>query len=705
MNEEQAKARIEKLRGEINDHNYRYYVLDQPAISDAEYDRLFRELEDLEKDFPHLITPDSPTQRVGAPPLEKFAPARHTIPMLSLANAFEEEEVKEFDERIKRFLGTRQDIEYVVEPKLDGVAVELLYERGRFVSGATRGDGFVGEDVTQNLRTIKSIPLLLLAENGPLPSRLEVRGEVYLPLAAFHELNTKREREGEPPFANPRNGAAGSLRQLDSAVTAQRPLDIFCYGVGQLAGRRFDTHWEILEALLRWGFKVNPQRQRCPRIAEALEFYRQMDDLREKLPYEIDGVVIKVNSLRLQERLGTIARSPRWALAYKFKPKQATTRIRDIVVQVGRTGALTPTAIMDPVRVGGVEVSRATLHNQDEIDKKDVRIGDTVVVQRAGDVIPEVVRVLPEKRTGRERKFRLPDRCPACGAEVVRLEGEAVARCTGAACPAQLKERILHFASRGAMDIDGLGEKIVDQLVERGLVRDYADLYGLDTVKMLTLERMGEKLAGNILGSIARSKKTSLDRFIYALGIRNVGEHMAKLLARHFSSIEDLSRASEEELTSVRGIGAVVAKSISTFLRQPENQKVIRKLMEAGVEVSAPPRPAKRKLEGKTFVFTGALKAMSRQEAESLVEKLGGRSSPAVSRKTDFVVAGEEAGSKLNKARDLGLKILTEEEFLKLVRSNPSPASHPADDEKTEGEEMRAYAPDAGRAEGRSQRG
>ena len=449
MNKEQAKKKIEKLRQDINFHNYRYYALDDPVVSDVEYDRLMQDLEKLEKEFPDLTTPDSPTQRVGAPPLDKFEEVRHSLPMLSLANAFEEEEVREFDARVKRFLKTEQDVEYCVELKMDGVAVELVYAEGRFTIGATRGDGFIGENVTQNLKTIRAIPLRLIVPPGEsTPDRLEVRGEVYLPSKPFEELNRQREKEGEPLFANPRNAAAGSLRQLDSTTTRRRPLDFFCYGVGQLVGDSFETHWDLLDGLNRWGFKVNPRRSRCRQIGEVVEFYRRMDQIREKLPYEIDGVVIKVNSLRLQETLGTIARSPRWALAFKFKPKQATTKIRNIIVQVGRTGALTPTALMDPVRVGGVEVSRATLHNQDEIDRKDVRIGDTVVIQRAGDVIPEVVQVVLEKRTGQEKKFRIPDLCPVCGSEVDKPEGEAVARCTGVDCPAQLKETISHFASR-----------------------------------------------------------------------------------------------------------------------------------------------------------------------------------------------------------------------------------------------------------------
>lgn len=676
MNEAQAKKRIDKLRKEINYHNYRYYVLDDPVISDYEYDQLMRELENLEGQFPRLKTPTSPTQRVGAPPLEKFEEVRHTLPMLSLANAFEAEEVKEFDARVKRFLQTSGDIEYCTELKMDGVAIELIYEGGHFITGSTRGDGFVGEDVTQNLRTVKSIPLTLIPWKAkPLPSRLEARGEVYLPIKSFQELNRQRERNGEPLFANPRNAAAGSLRQLDSSITAKRPLDIFCYGVGQVSGQSFETQWGLLESLHHWGLKVNPNRKQCRRIEEALEFHEQLDESREKLPYEIDGVVIKVNSIRLQERLGTIARSPRWALAYKFKPKQVTTKVLDIVVNVGRTGALTPTAVLEPVRVGGVTVSSATLHNQDEVDRKDVRIGDTVVVQRAGDVIPEVVKVIPEKRTGKETKFRLPDKCPVCGSDVEKPkrgkgkdEEMAVAYCTNSACPARVKETIIHFASRDAMNIEGLGEKIIEQLVDRGLIKDYADLYALTLEDLLTLERMGEKLAGNILAAIQKSKKTSLDRLIYSLGILHVGEHIAKLLAREFSILEDLSQASLEELKTITGIGYEIASSIVKFFQQKGNQRVIQKLKERGVEYRSRPQPRSKKWEGQSFVFTGALKTMSREEAESKVESMGGRASSSVSKKIHYVVAGEDPGSKYEKAKTLGVTIITEDEFLKMLK-------------------------------------
>jgi DNA ligase (NAD+) len=568
-------------------------------------------------------------------------------------------------------------MEYCVELKMDGVAVELIYEGGHFITGSTRGDGFVGENVTQNLKTVKSIPLSLIPwKEKPRPSRLEARGEVYLPIKSFQELNRQREQNGEPLFANPRNAAAGSLRQLDSSITAKRPLDIFCYGVGQVSGQSFETQWGLLESLHHWGLKVNPNRKQCRRIEEVLEFHQELNESREKLPYEIDGVVIKVNSIPLQERLGTIARSPRWALAYKFKPKQVTTKILDIIVQVGRTGALTPTAIMDPVRVGGVLVSRATLHNQDEIDKKDVRVGDTVVIQRAGDVIPEVVRVVLEKRTGKERKFRIPDKCPVCGSDVEKPkrgkgneeEEMAVARCTGIACPAKLKETIIHFASRDAMNIEGLGEKIIEQFVDRSLIKDYADLYALTLEDLLTLERMGEKLGGNILAAIQKSKKTSLDRLIYSLGILHVGEHIAKLLAREFSTLEDLSQASLEKLKTITGIGDEIASSVVKFFQQKGNQRIIQKLKERGVEYPSRPQPRSKKWEGQSFVFTGALKTMSREEAESKVESMGGRASSSVSKKTHFVVAGEDPGSKYEKAKALGVTIITEDEFLKVLK-------------------------------------
>lgn len=664
----EPKKRIEELRELINYHNYRYYVLDSPEISDEEYDRLFRELEELEKKYPHLITPDSPTQRVGAPPLEEFSTVVHNVPMLSLGNAFTEEEVVEFDRRVKRFLKSEGEITYVAEPKLDGVAVELVYLDGVFTVGATRGDGITGEDVTQNLKTIKSIPLKLISRNLKIPSRLEVRGEVYISVKAFQELNRQKEEKGEQKFANPRNAAAGSLRQLDSSITAQRPLDIFCYGVGLVEGYSFVSQWELLNTLPQWGFKVNSHIQLCKNIKEVIDYYHSIEKIRETLDYEIDGVVIKVNDFSLQEKLGAISRSPRWALAYKFSPRQATTKIIQIIPQVGRTGAITPVAVMEPVSISGVTVSRATLHNQDEIDKKDIRVGDTVIVQRAGDVIPEVVAVLKERRTGKEMPFKIPANCPVCGSKVVRLPGEAVHRCINISCSAQLKKTIQHFASKRAMDIEGLGDKLIDKLVDVGLIKNVADLYTLKKEDLIPLERMGEKLASNIIRAIEQSKKKELAHFIYALGIRQVGEHLASILAKHYPRIEDLMEAREEDLMQLKEIGPEVARSIVSFFSQKSNRELIQKLKNAGIKLIPPKEIAEGKLQGKIFVFTGALSRFTREEAKNLVESLGGQVASSVSKKTDYVVVGSEPGSKYEKAKVLGVTIISEKEFEELVR-------------------------------------
>jgi len=662
---ETTRKRVEKLREEIEYHNYRYYVLDQPEISDAQYDRLMRELENLEEQYPQLRTPNSPTQRVGAPPLEAFEIVRHTIPMLSLSNAFDESETKDFDKRVKKFLGTSEDVVYVTEPKLDGLAVELVYERGQFTVGSTRGDGINGENITQNLRTIKTIPLQLIRKEIPTPGRLEVRGEVIIQLNRFRELNRKREEMDEPLFANPRNAAAGSVRQLDSKITAERPLEIYCYGLGEVTGRTFKTQWEILQTFPKWGLRTNPHIRRCKNIDEVFEYYHEMSERREKLPYEIDGIVIKVDRLNLQARLGEISRSPRWALAFKFQPKQETTKILDIIVQVGRTGALTPVAVMEPVKVGGVEISRATLHNQDEIDKKDVRVGDTVIIQRAGDVIPKVVQVIESKRTGKEKKFKMPSKCPVCGAEVIKEE--AIHHCIGLDCPAQLKGRIKHFASKRAMDIEGLGVKLIDQLVDKGLAKDVADIYYIKKDELIALERMADKSAQNIIDAIEASKTKPLSKFLYALGIRHVGETTAEYLARHFSRLDDLFHLSEEDLMKVEGIGPEVAASVFQFFRDKKNRDSIELLKKAGVKVIEPKVKEKGKLAGKTFVFTGALKTFGRDEVRNLVESLGGVTASSVSKKVDFVVVGEDPGSKLDKAKELGVKILTEEEFKKMV--------------------------------------
>ena len=670
MTREEAQKRLEELRELINYHNYRYYVLDDPEIPDAEYDRLMQELLELERQFPDLVTPDSPSQRVGAPPREEFETVPHTVPMLSLDNAFSEEDIREFDERVHRLLGVTGPIEYVAEPKLDGLGVELVYENGLLTVGSTRGDGYVGENVTANLKTIKSIPLRLITRWLPAPERLEVRGEVIMEKEAFRRLNEEREKRGEPPFANPRNAAAGSVRQLDPSVTASRPLDMYCYAYGQIVGGPdFKTHWEVLEAYKKWGLKVNPLNELCEGVDRVVDYYKRMTEKREELPYETDGVVVKVNSLEYQARLGMKTRSPRWAIAWKFEAHQEITQVLDIVAQVGRTGTLTPVAILKPVRVGGVVVSRATLHNQDEIDRLDVRIGDWVIVQRAGDVIPQIVKVVKSRRTGKEKPYHLPDRCPVCGAEVVRMPGEVAYRCTNASCPAQLKERILHFASKRAMDIDGLGEKLVDQLVDKGLVKDLADLYFLKKEDLVKLERMGEKSAENLLRAIEESKNRSLDRVLYGLGIRYVGEHMARVLIDHFGSIEALKNATYEDLIQIPEVGPVVAQSVVTFFRQPENLKLLERLKQAGVRLEQAPEERKKSdlLAGKTFVFTGALKSFTREEAQRLVEELGGRAASSVSRKTDYVVVGENPGSKAQRARELGIPMITEEEFKRMI--------------------------------------
>jgi len=699
MDKKAAEIEIKKLRSEINLHNYRYYALDSPAVTDAEYDRLMRRLEVLEEKFPGLVTLDSPTQRVGAAPLEEFGTVKHTIPMLSLNNALTMEEAVEFDERVKRNLKMPpdEDIEYAAEPKMDGLAVELVYEDGIFIKGSTRGDGVIGEDVTQNLRTIRSIPLTLgahetcfinpnspslyplpggernkenkkarTAAKGFIPKYLEVRGEVFLPLKSFKKLNKEREAAGEPPFANPRNAAAGSLRQLDAHITVKRPLDIFCYGIGSVEGAAFKTHFETLEYIKALGLKVNPFARLVKGSDGISKYHNEMEQRREGLGYELDGVVMKVNSLELQTRLGILTRSPRWALAYKFAPKQEATIVKNIIVGVGRTGALTPVAVLEPIEVGGVTIERATLHNQDEVDRKDVRAGDSVVVQRAGDVIPEVAYVIKEKRPHGTRPFKMPSACPVCGSAVEKIG--AIHFCTGGlSCPAQIKETIAHFASKRAMDIDGLGGSHVEQFVDMGLIKDVADIYYLKKADLLKLERWAEKSADNLLAAIEKSKQPSLDRLIFALGIHGVGEHMAKVLANEFGSIDAIIGAKEDELLATHEIGPETAQSVIDFFKEKHNLAVIEKLKKAGVEFKKAEMTKKGKFAGLTFLFTGSLNAFSRDEAKDLVEAAGGVAAESVSKKLDYVVVGQEPGSKYEKAKKLGLKIIDEEEFKKMT--------------------------------------
>jgi DNA ligase (NAD+) len=667
MDTNSAADRIKRLSRELERHNRLYYEMDAPEITDAEYDALFKELQQLETEFPELALPDSPTKRVGGRPLAKFSQVRHSTPMLSLENAFVEKDLTDFEDRLKRYLGIPGDtqISYTCEPKMDGVAVELVYQDGLLAIGSTRGDGVVGEDVTENLKTIKDIPLRLRLD--PAPQLLTVRGEVYLPLAAFQKINSEREEAGEPPFANPRNAAAGSLRQLDSKITARRPLSIFCYAPGELSGISFTSQSDFLSRIPEFGLPVNPLIKVVSGVENVLAYYRDLMEKRDDLPYEIDGVVVKVDSFDMQRDLGEKSRSPRWAIAWKFPPRQATTVVEDIVPQVGRTGVITPVAHLKQVEVSGVMVSRATLHNWEEMERKDIRKGDTVIVERAGDVIPAVVRVLTEKRQGTEVALPVPESCPICGGAVVRVEGEVAFRCIGLACPAQLLERLKHFASRRAMDIDGLGERLIDQLLRLKLVQDVADIYYLKEEDFMQFDRMGKKLAENLLNAIENSKTRDLSRLIFGLGIRHVGEHTAKLLASSFGSLENLAQATEEELTSIREVGPQVAESISDFFKNEENLRVIERLAAAGVTPKVEQKRVGGKFTGKTFVFTGALTRFSRDEAKRMVELEGGHAAGSVSKKTDYVVAGAEAGSKLEKAVQLGVRVLTEEEFLELM--------------------------------------
>jgi DNA ligase (NAD+) len=663
-----VKQRIGELREVINHHNYRYYVLDSPEISDAEYDELMKELRQLESEHPELVTPDSPTQRIGAPPVEAFGVVEHPQPLLSLANAFSYEELAAWHKRASNLLGGRQ-FDLVCEPKIDGLAVALTYVDGLLVTGATRGDGYRGENITQNLRTIRSIPLSVPRE---APPRFEVRGEVYLPKSGFKKLNEERAKEELPLFANPRNAAAGSVRQLDSSITARRPLDIFIYALGWAEGKAVpDTHWEIMQYLKSLGFKINPNISLYHSLDETEKYYQSWLESREKFPYEADGIVTKVNSIAIQQELGTVAHEPRWAIAYKFPSIQGTTKLIDIGINVGRTGSLNPYAILEPVRVGGVVISKAALHNEEDIHRKDIRIGDWVVVQRAGEVIPEIVEPIVSRRTGKEKTFSMPGRCPVCGSEVIKPQGEAMHRCTNTACPSQALERIKHFVSRGAMDIDGVGEKLCQALFEAGLIKDAADLYYLTKKQLLGLERMADKSVSNVLNSIERSKDRPLARVIFALGILHVGEQYAELLAERFNSINDLAKAREEELSDLSSIGPKIAESIVAFFRQEGNKQIIKKLRKAGVRLEREKvkeaKPEESPLAGLEFVLTGKLESFSRSEAEAKIKALGGKAGSDVTRKTSYVVVGADPGSKLAKAEKLGIKTINEAEFLKLL--------------------------------------
>ncbi len=671
--EKPPKQRARELRDLLNHHNYRYYVLDDPEISDAEYDRLMQELIDLENSHPELATPDSPTRRIGSPPLEKFDTITHPTPLLSLDKGISESDIHAFDQRVRRGLDNGEDLSYTVEPKVDGVAVALVYRNGVLESGATRGDGFTGELITENIRTIGSVPLVLRqdAEIG-MPAFLDVRGEVYMNTDDFRELNRTRMEDGLSLFANPRNASAGALRQLDSRITAQRPLKMFVYGVGHPDYLGSGSHGKTLRILGKLGFPVNPLTEIRIPAEEVVRYFRSIDAIRKNLPYEIDGIVVKVDAYKYQQQLGTTSRSPRWAIAVKFEAMQEQTRVHDIVVQVGRTGALTPVAVLEPVSIGGVTVSRASLHNEDEVRRKDIRIGDTVLVQRAGDVIPEVIRVIPSYRSGTEQPFVMPENCPVCGVSAVRLTDEAVTRCMNAACPAQLKGNILHFASRGALDIEGLGKKLVWQLVDKNLVHSFADLFRLDVQTLESLDRMGRKSAENLVTAIETSKIVALARFLYALGIRNVGENAARLMAERFGTIERIVSAGKEDIQAIDQLGPVVAESVCAFFDNPENRKTIEVAQRLGLRIIPAKEEARKKpastLSGQSVVLTGSLATMTRKAAQEKIEAAGGKVIGSVSAKTRFVVAGDSPGSKIERAREKGVEVIDEDHFIELLK-------------------------------------
>ena len=661
LSRDQAAKRILKLRDEIKHHEKKYYVDNDPQVSDHEFDLLVKELKALEGLYPDLVTPESPTQRVGEKPVEGFPSVAHALPMLSLDNCFTVEELREFEERTKRLL-PGEKIEYVAELKIDGLSISILYRGGKYAQGVTRGDGVRGDDVTSNVKTIRSLPLRISDLRD-----VEVRGEVYLPFESFQRINAEQEKSGRPLFANPRNAASGSIRLLDPREVAARKLDAFLYYIF-VEGKELPTQWGGLKKLKDLGFKINPQSRLCADLEEVIAFWEEWRDQRDRLDYDADGIVIKVNSAEQRRALGTTAKSPRWAISFKFPARQATTRIKDIRVQVGRTGALTPVADLEPVRLSGTTITLSTLHNEDEIKRKDIRVGDYVLIERSGDVIPKVVAVMKERRTGKERKFVFPARCPVCGSSTFRPEGEVIARCTNVSCPAKLRESLLHFASRRAMNIEGLGEALVDQLLEKKLVRAISDLYSLRYDDLVGLERMGPKSSQNLLDEIKNSKQRDLAALLFALGIRHVGERLAQTLAQNFKTLDVLAEASAEDLTRVEDVGPTVAESVAFFFRQPENIELLRKLKQAGLNFrSREERRGDRPLAGKSFVLTGTLSKFPREEAAGIIESLGGKVASSVSSKTNYLVVGEAPGSKLDKARRLGIPILDEEEFLKLI--------------------------------------
>jgi DNA ligase (NAD+) len=663
---EQARKRAESLRREIDEHNYRYYVLDNPLVSDAEYDRLLRALQSIEEQFPKLITPDSPTQRVGAAPLAEFGEIKHTVPMTSMGNAFDEEEVHEWDRRVHKGLGVEAGVMYTAEPKFDGASVNIRYERGSLAHAGTRGDGTTGEDVTQNIKTIKNIPLRLRGTSWP--KVLEVRGEVVIRKQDFERFNRQRLEQGEHVFANPRNAAAGSLRQLDPKLTAARPLTFFPWGLGEVEGSIANSYYDVMQTLKEWGFPISEFLKRLEDVDACLKYYQDILKRREELPFEIDGVVYKVDDLNARERLGFTARAPRWAIAHKLPAHEETTVVEDIIASVGRTGVITPVAKLKSVQVSGATVSNATLHNQDEVERKDVRVGDTVIVRRAGDVIPEVVGVIQEKRPPNTHRWHMPKKCPQCGSVVIREEEEAAHRCMGGLiCPAQRMGAVLHFASRKAMDIEGLGDKLVQQLVEKKMIETVADIYKLKQDELAALERMAEKSAENLIDGIEKSKSTLLGRFLYALGIPQVGETTAQQLAEHFGTLDNLMTADLETIDDVPNVGLNMATDIHAFFHEKHNRDVIKALQKAGVRWPAVERPKAGKYSGKSFVLTGSLESMSRDEAKRRLRELGAKVVDSVSKKTDYVVVGVDPGSKADKAKKLEVKILDEKEFLKLI--------------------------------------